>query len=286
MTSEERAQLQQDIYSRGCVSLTSEQFNNLSAQDAYALANIGFCNGTPISSSIDPLWAAPTYEPPPYFPPPEEPAFQGQPITVNVEDEFERVPAEGKEMNGFLTGPDFNAGIFGGITAAPVSPWGAVTALGSQVLNALIPQRPVGGPALPGGVEVTGMPTLQDVIAQQTGRIPTFSTGVQSGPCWSDAMVNSCGQPLTPLGMKRRLMRRTARYVRMPGGGIAIVQGCRKPRMNPLNPRALRRAAVRLGRFQCIASGIEKMVARAVKVRGRARVPRSYSRSCGPRKCR
>jgi hypothetical protein len=106
--------------------------------------------------------------------------------------------------------------------------------------------------------------------------------------CWSTEMVDACGRPLTTQGMKRRLMRRRARYVRMPNGTISIVSTCAPRRMNPLNPRALGRAARRLGSFQRMASHVEKVIARACKTKSRSR---SYARrpswggSCAPRGC-
>jgi hypothetical protein len=59
---------------------------------------------------------------------------------------------------------------------------------------------------------------------------------------------------------------------------------CPPRRMNPLNPRALGRAARRIGRFHQIAQGIEKLVQRACKSGIGRRSSRPRLPGCSPRR--
>lgn len=62
-----------------------------------------------------------------------------------------------------------------------------------------------------------------------------------------------------------------------------VVAVCPPRRMNPLNPRALGRAARRLGSFQRIASHIEKTIQKACRTKTRRS---SRGPSCAPSRCR
>jgi hypothetical protein len=76
--------------------------------------------------------------------------------------------------------------------------------------------------------------------------------------------------------------RRKFKVVTNPSTGQPmVISVCPPRRMNPLNPRALSRAARRLGSFQRIASHIEKVIQKACKTKGRSR-SRMPAR-CGPR---
>jgi hypothetical protein len=120
---------------------------------------------------------------------------------------------------------------------------------------------------------------------------PDVEAGITAGgcvrrPCKTNRRVKIAWDPTT---QKPVLVPRNPKVVIGADGKPTVVWACPPKRMNPLNPHALRRAAVRLGRFHNIASTIEKMVQKACRTgigRGRAR---GFSRasSCGPRKrCR
>jgi hypothetical protein len=78
--------------------------------------------------------------------------------------------------------------------------------------------------------------------------------------------------------------RRKLKIVINPATGQPmVVAACPPRRMNPLNPRALGRAARRLGSFQRIASHIEKTIQKACRTKSRRSSSRSY---CPPSRCR
>lgn len=121
-------------------------------------------------------------------------------------------------------------------------------------------------PVFPGG-------SVQSALAAQYG-VNVAST------CWSE------NTGLTPTQARRQLMRRKVKVIRDPSSpnGIRIVQYCSKPRMNPLNAKALGRAARRLGSFQRIAAHVEKVITKACKPKRRSsRAPR-MGYSCGPKR--
>lgn len=110
------------------------------------------------------------------------------------------------------------------------------------------------------------------------GAAPQIESGVSArfpGGCWV---------PATGLVSTRKLARRRVKMQRMPDGSIQVVQYCQKPRMNPLNAKALGRAARRLGSFQRIAAHVEKVITKACKPKRRSsRAPR-MGYSCGPKR--
>lgn len=78
--------------------------------------------------------------------------------------------------------------------------------------------------------------------------------------------------------------RRRLKIVTGTDGQPHVVMACPPRRMNPLNARALGRAARRLGAFHRIASHIEKLVQKACKSGSRRRsAPRI---GCSPKRCR
>lgn len=117
---------------------------------------------------------------------------------------------------------------------------------------------------------------IQDIVQANQTRVPQYQVQVTPGAaCWDRPMRNG------------RINRRArVKLVRMPDGSTQVLRYCAPKRMNPLNAHALRRAAVRLGRFHNIASTIEKMVQKACRAGiGRGRI-RSSAGSCFPRKKR
>lgn len=138
---------------------------------------------------------------------------------------------------------------------------------------------------------------IQGALEGLAGTVPEFfqkdqieagitATGCVRRPCKTNRRVKVAWDPMT---QKPVLVPRNPKVVIGADGKPTVVWACPPKRMNPLNPHALRRAAVRLGRFHNIASTIEKMVQKACRTgigRGRAR---GFARasSCGPRKrCR
>jgi len=117
---------------------------------------------------------------------------------------------------------------------------------------------------------------VQDIIQANQTRVPQYQVQVTPGAsCWDHPMKNG------------RINRRArVKLVRLPDGSTQVLRYCAPKRMNPLNAQALRRAAVRLGRFHAIAGTIEKMVQKACrKGIGRGRI--RSTPSCAPRKrCR
>lgn len=203
----------------------------------------------------------------------------------------------------YYTAPDFGAASGGSYDAAyEPTPQGGGASVPPPITNAPISQPD----------EVFSMPNMNiDPIMNFISTIP-----MQTGGLWTAAQIGgtigglleqaskmipfnqqdqieagitargaaSCWDRAARTGRSNRRMR--VKLQRMPDGSLQVVRYCAKPRMNPLNPNALRRAAVRLGRFHMIASTIEKMVQKACrKGIGRGRI--RSTPSCAPRKrCR
>jgi hypothetical protein len=129
-------------------------------------------------------------------------------------------------------------------------------------------------PIIERGVEAIGNAVQQLFGPQEQGVI---ETGISSGPrCWTNP---------------RYAKSRRVKIVKIPdpsaAGGFRLtaVQTCAPRKMNYCNPRALGRAARRLGGFQAMASKVEKVITHALRKKGSSR---SRPRSCFPakRRCR
>jgi hypothetical protein len=153
---------------------------------------------------------------------------------------------------------------------------------------------PVGG--TPGAIEATWQqPGLGQIVPQIIGEvlqnggvipggqvpggIPQVSVGATQigSPCWTNP---------------RMAKRRAIKIVRVPDpsspGGFRLMaqQTCRPKKMDYCNPKALGRAARRLGGFQQMAAGVERIIQHALKRKGARRTaPKSFP--CSPKKrCR
>lgn len=142
-----------------------------------------------------------------------------------------------------------------------------------------------GGIQIPSGIGVEIGQTIGEIIEQNTGLQTTTPTA--PGTVISQAVGGTAGCWVVSGNDRTNRMRMRRRRLKIAGydaNGQAVYTAVCAPRhMNPLNPRALKRAAVRLGRFQSIATGIEKMIAKACKVKPRRMGPRL---SCAPKRCR
>lgn len=182
------------------------------------------------------------------------PAFQVEPVSYRYEEpmiNFDDFVA-GSMSGGFPesvtgTGPAENlSGYF-----AQVLP------MAYRALDAALTDQGPLGPIVP--------------INPQTGSVerPQYQVSVHPGAaCWDKPRKN--GMPNSRVRVKLQ---------RQPDGTFAVVRYCAPKKMNPLNPRALSRAARRIGSFQRIAANIEKIVQKACRTglgRGRRRssVPR------------
>lgn len=174
--------------------------------------------------------------------------------------------------------------------------WDAIAKVGSVAVNNLLAPTP----------QVTLPPQQQQLGQQVESILRDFGVAVPfqtTSPILANALPARCATTAGMSGLpcvvhqggpyKGQLVKsnRRRKVKLMPDGqgGFTPVICCTPRRMNPLNPRALRRAAVRLGRFQHIAHTIEKMVARAVKPRGRSSTRRYVSNTrssrCLPTRC-
>jgi len=238
-------------------------WDNLTASDAQSLAQIGCFPAMPsvqIGSGI-PIWSDPggaldpgqTYD----LSRPEDPFPFEHPIIVDV---------VGEEDKPVLTGPDNDSGGADGLLGALV---GAIPSIVTGFTSQIGPN-----PLEPAGEAIGG------IIARAIQGTPSF--GVQALPegsaCWLRPRKN---------GMINRRAR--VRLRRQPDGSTVVEKYCAPRRMNPLNARALGRAARRLGMFHNIAAHIEKTVQKACRSgigRRRLSAPR-FGGSCGPKKrCR
>ena len=140
---------------------------------------------------------------------------------------------------------------------------------------------------LPGGPSV-GFPAAAEAIGGIIGRAlsaqqPDFGDVVSGVSTTASGLA--CWKPTKSGKLQKRAQ---VHIVRRPDGTVALEKYCRPRRMNPLNPRALGRAARRLGSFHRIASTVEKQIAKACapKRRSSRRAP-AYSRGgyCGPKNC-
>lgn len=95
----------------------------------------------------------------------------------------------------------------------------------------------------------------------------------------------ACWKPTKTGKLQKRAQ---VKIVRNPiTGAPELVKYCRPKRMNPLNPRALGRAARRLGSFHRIAATVEKQIQHACRSGiGRRRSSPRLPASCAPRRCR
>lgn len=182
-----------------------------------------------------------------------------------------------------------------GLPVGGTNIWDAIAKVGSAAVQTFLTPSPQANvPGLPSGVEqilrevgVAVPPQPSWSLAQQAimaNALPArcaTTAGMAGLPC----VVHQGGPYKGKLVKSNR--RRKVKLVPDGQGSFTPVICCSPRRMNPLNPRALRRAAVRLGRFQHIASTVEKMIARAVKTRHRSRrsfgAPRSSR--CLPARC-
>lgn len=128
------------------------------------------------------------------------------------------------------------------------------------------------------GPAVQQTPSLPRVI-EDAARVvlPQFFQNDQiiTGITRSDQMPGRCN-----------IKRRKLKIIVGTDGQPHVIAACPPRRMNPLNARALSRAARRLGSFQRIAGNIEKLVQRACRTglgRGRRRAPRLPAANCRPR---
>jgi hypothetical protein len=120
--------------------------------------------------------------------------------------------------------------------------------------------------SLPGQIIGAASRALQSAAGIEAGITATAPGGLA---CWNPR--------------NGKLSRRAqVRLRRMPDGSLQVEKYCRAKRMNPLNPRALSRAARRLGSFQRIASAIEKTISRACKTKSRR--PRMSYSGCSPKR--
>lgn len=131
-----------------------------------------------------------------------------------------------------------------------------------------MPQTGIIGEVIKGAAQAIGGELVQEAI-------PQFGVTVTPGQaCWDRA--RSTGKINSRMRVKLQ---------RLPDGSVQVVRYCAPRRMNPCNPRALGRAARRLGMFQKMSSGIEKIINRQLKRKGSIR--RAAPAYCGPRKgCR
>jgi hypothetical protein len=172
----------------------------------------------------------------------------------------------------------------------PISWLAPVVTASGPLAAAFTSQAPQGGDSIFNQIEKIARDTLPmffqpDQFTQLPGGTPScIPRNVRDLSCYNPKFKNS--------------KRRKLRLVCGPDGQMHPEVYCTPKRMNPLNPRALSRAARRLGSFQRIAGNIEKMIQRSCKKglgRGRSssRVPTRYMgpprrkrASCGPWACR
>lgn len=129
---------------------------------------------------------------------------------------------------------------------------------------------------------------LSDAFQAPTTPTPSLAQQIEQGaqallPQFFQAdQINTGITARAAGGLRCSAKKRRWKAVRMADGTIQAVAYCPPRRMNPLNARALGRAARRLGSFHKIASHIEKVVAKACRTgkrRGTTRLP-----GCSPRK--
>lgn len=140
--------------------------------------------------------------------------------------------------------------------AAPVNSWlGPVIGLASQAIAAFAPQR-----RLPGR---PGADTVEEILSPfRVQEVPPDFTGVQAGGSTTAGITTVVGGAWGRCALPSQARRRKAKVVMLPDGTQTIVPYCAPRRMNPLNPRALSRAARRIGSFHRIASGLAKCTSR------------------------
>lgn len=136
------------------------------------------------------------------------------------------------------------------------------------------------GPSIP--VDGGWGPIVGAVAERLLGQNPDFGDVVagSSTALSQDIGGLSCWRPTRSGKLSRRA---NVRIVRGPDGLPRLEKYCRPKRMNPLNARALGRAARRLGSFHRIAGAIEKQIAKSCNVKSRRRAPSSRSYGCRPK---
>lgn len=174
----------------------------------------------------------------------------------------EEIPTRTSEVP-VLTQPDSNGFDIGALIT------GAITGF-SSAFTAKSATQGLGGQI----GDLAGQEFLKWLTRQQGEAV---STKIMGG--------TACWQPKS--GKPNRRAR--VRVVRLADGTVGTELYCAKPRMNPLNPQALSRAARRLGRFQSIARGIDQMISRQICRKSRRASTSFGGRSggyCGPRRRR
>lgn len=232
-------------------------WDQITAVEASQLTSLGCYPGLLESDQVNteyvPYWAAPdAYEEVAAAPMQAPPITAPSPSPPSIPQEE---PVFESEFPLGISGGEISfASVFNPIVSA------AVGAFAEQFPGPVVPVSP-------GGVrgQTSDMPTFQDVVGGMS------TTGGLA--CWKPTKTGKLGR------------RAQVRLRRMPDGSITVEKYCRPKRMNPLNPRALGRAARRLGSFQRIAAATEKLIARSCKVRSRSRRP-SFGGSCAPRRCK
>lgn len=149
---------------------------------------------------------------------------------------------------------------------------GILGTIGGGIVSGFSQGLPGGPNILEGAGEAIG-----GIIARQLqGGVQTVDALPLGPACWLKPRKN---------GQINRRAR--VRLRRLADGSTIVEKYCAPRRMNPLNARALGRAARRLGMFHNIAAHIEKTVQKACRSGiGRRRLS-SAPRYCGPRKrCR
>lgn len=180
--------------------------------------------------------------------------------------------------------------------------WDAIANVGSAVASSLLSpatQPQITIPGVPVGQMGCDLSSIQGILncltPFQQATVPQLNTKALTANCATTAgmsglpcVVHQSGPYKGKLVQHSR--RRRIKLVPDGQGSLTPVICCTKPRMNPLNPRALSRAARRLASFQHIARGIDAMITRQICSRrssGRGRGRRSFGgyrgRSCKTR---
>lgn len=176
--------------------------------------------------------------------------------------------------------------------AAPAS-----TSTGGTDVNFGAVLNPIDIALMTGGATLTGPQwsgigqAIGDIFDTVSGTFPVGQNPVlmQNDP-FGDVVGGASTTAVGGLGVgalscfnSKNSRRRKIKIVRTADGQLHPVPYCTPRRMNPLNARALGRAARRLGSFHRIAQGIEKMVQKACKTGTRGRRV-SRAPYCGPKR--
>ena len=180
------------------------------------------------------------------------------------------------------------------INRSTMGPWDAIASIGSAAIQAFAgPQTmPTISPEDQArqALDQFGLQNLTQNIPQVMARSFPSNCATTAGMAGLNCVVHQSG-PFKGKLIKRSTRRRI-KLVPDGQGSLMPVICCTKPRMNPLNPRALKRATTRLARFQHIARGIDAMITRQIKSRPRGGgrragwcMPASPRRRCLPARC-